>query len=246
MSNCAYCEEGELVGKFGIKIAELAASKVYLFREQSHRGRVIVASKRHVSELVDLERRERQAFMDDVAKVASALHKLFNPEKVNYGAYGDTCGHLHFHLVPKYAADAFEWGTPFAMDPKRTYLSDAEYADLVATIKAELAVGDGVFDLRKALERIMIMWCESLGAQWCYLGEYRKDVYVPIYSYAVAGETPLYDENETAVIKTALYNRGPTDFLAMPDFKSHPLSEMLTAVSPHPEVMRQVSSSVSQ
>ena len=149
--NCAYCAEGELVEKFGIRIAELAASKVYLFREQSHRGRVIVASKRHVSELVDLERRERQAFMDDVAKVASVLHRLFNPEKVNYGAYGDTCGHLHFHLVPKYAADAFEWGTPFAMDPKRTYLGDAEYADLVASIKAELAVGDGTFDFRKAL-----------------------------------------------------------------------------------------------
>ena len=148
---CAYCEEGELVGKFGIKIVELAASKVYLFREQSHRGRVIVASKRHVSELVDLERRERQAFMDDVAQVSSALHKLFTPEKVNYGAYGDTCGHLHFHLVPKYAAYAFEWGTPFAMDPKRNYLSDAEYADLVATIKAELVVGGGTFDFRKAL-----------------------------------------------------------------------------------------------
>ena len=151
MNNCAYCEEGELVGKFGIKIAELAASKVYLFRDQSHRGRVIVASKRHVSELVDLERRERQEFMDDVAKVASALHKLFSPEKVNYGAYGDTCGHLHFHLVPKYAADEFEWGTPFAMDPKRTYLSDAEYADLVTTIKAELVVGEGTFDFRKSL-----------------------------------------------------------------------------------------------
>ena len=152
--SCAYCEEGELVAKFGIKIVELAASKVYLFREQSHRGRVIVASKRHVSELVDLERRERQAFMDDVAKVASALHKLFKPEKVNYGAYGDTCGHLHFHLVPKYATDDFEWGTPFAMDPKRTYLSDTEYTELVATIKAELCIGEGTFDLRKALEEM--------------------------------------------------------------------------------------------
>ena len=149
--DCAYCAEGELVEKFGIKIVELAASKVYLFKEQSHRGRVIVASKRHVGEIIDLDRRERQAFMDDVAKVASALHKLFSSEKVNYGAYGDTCGHLHFHLVPKYAADAFEWGTPFAMDPKRTYLSDAEYAELVATIKAELVVGGGAFDFRKAL-----------------------------------------------------------------------------------------------
>ena len=149
--NCAYCVEGELVEKFGIKIAELPASKVYLFREQSHRGRVIVASKRHVSEMIDLDRRERQAFMDDVAKVASALRNVFHPQKINYGAYGDTGCHLHFHLVPKYANDPFEWGGTFAMNPERTYLSDAEYAELVATIKAELAMSNGTFDFRKAL-----------------------------------------------------------------------------------------------
>ena len=152
--NCAYCQEGELVEKFGIKITELGASKVYLFKEQSHRGRVIVASKHHVSEMIDLDRRERQAFMDDVAKVATALRKLFHPKKINYGAYGDTGCHLHFHLVPKYAEDAFEWGGTFAMDPKRTYLSEAEYVELVASIRAELCVGEGTFDLRKALEEM--------------------------------------------------------------------------------------------
>ena len=148
--NCAYCAEGALVDKFGIKILELDASKVYLFKEQSHLGRVIVASKYHVSEMVDLPRRERQAFMDDVAQVAEALHKIFHPKKVNYGAYGDTGCHLHFHLVPKYEDDAFEWGGVFAMNPNRKYLTDAEYADLVAKIKAELCIGNG-FDLRRAL-----------------------------------------------------------------------------------------------
>ena len=43
--NCAYCMEGELVAKFGIKICELETSKVYLFKEQSHPGRCIVAHK---------------------------------------------------------------------------------------------------------------------------------------------------------------------------------------------------------
>ena len=40
-NNCAYCVEGDLVAKFGIKICELDTCKVYLFKEQSHRGRVI-------------------------------------------------------------------------------------------------------------------------------------------------------------------------------------------------------------
>ncbi len=138
--SCAYCAEGALVDKFGIKVTELPASKVYLFREQSHRGRVIVASQFHVSEMIDLGDADRRAFMDDVARVATALRKLFHPAKINYGAYGDTGCHLHFHLVPKYADDAFEWGSTFAMNPDRTYLTDAEYADLVAQLKAALAV----------------------------------------------------------------------------------------------------------
>jgi len=134
-SDCAYCAEGALVDKFGIKIGELPASKVYLFREQSHKGRCIVASKFHVSEMVELSDADRHAFMDDVARVARAIHAAFAPAKVNYGAYGDTGHHLHFHLVPKYREDEFEWGGTFAMDPKRKTLTDAEYADIIAALK---------------------------------------------------------------------------------------------------------------
>ena len=57
--NCAYCMEGELVAAFGIKICELESSKVYLFKEQSHPGRVIVAHKKHVSEITELTAEER-------------------------------------------------------------------------------------------------------------------------------------------------------------------------------------------
>jgi putative phosphoesterase len=138
-SNCAYCAEGKLLDAFGIKICDLAASKLYLFKEQSHRGRVIVAAKKHVSELVNLDKVERDAFFADVAKVANAIHKVFSPNKINYGAYGDTGCHLHFHLVPKYRDDEFEWGGVFAMNPARTYLSEKEYSDMVESIKAALA-----------------------------------------------------------------------------------------------------------
>ena len=135
--NCAYCVEGELLAKFGIKICELESSKVYLFKEQSHLGRVIVAHKKHVSELVELSQEELHLYFDEVAKVANVLHKLFQPEKVNYGAYGDTGHHLHFHLVPKYK-DGYEWGGVFAMNPGEKYLTEQEYAELVEKIKNEL------------------------------------------------------------------------------------------------------------
>lgn len=135
--NCSYCVEGELVAKFGIKICELETSKVYLFKEQSHKGRVIVAHKKHVSEIIELTAEERAAFIEDVNHVAEAIHKAFAPAKVNYGAYGDTGHHLHFHLVPKYT-DEFEWGGTFAMDPKQKTLSDAEYAEIIEELKKYL------------------------------------------------------------------------------------------------------------
>ena len=136
-NNCAYCVEGELVDKFGIKICELPASKVYLFKEQSHKGRCIVASKHHVSEMIELSEEDRNAFIDDVNHVAKAIHAAFHPDKVNYGAYGDTGRHLHFHLVPKYK-DEFEWGGTFAMDPKQKTLTNAEYDILIDELKKYL------------------------------------------------------------------------------------------------------------
>ena len=60
--NCAYCMEGELVAKFGIKICELETSKVYLFKEQSHPGRCIVAHKKHVGDMNELTAEERAAY----------------------------------------------------------------------------------------------------------------------------------------------------------------------------------------
>ena len=136
--NCSYCAEGALLDAFGIKICDLPASKLYLFKEQSHKGRVIVASKFHVSEMIDLSDADRHAFLDDVCRVAKALHAAFQPKKVNYGAYGDTGCHLHFHLVPKYEGE-FEYGGTFEMNPKRKTLAPEEYDALIAAIKAQLA-----------------------------------------------------------------------------------------------------------
>ncbi len=135
--NCSYCTEGDLVAKFGIKICELDTCKVYLFKEQSHKGRVIAAHKKHVGDMTELSADERSAYFEDIAKISKALQEIFNPQKINYGAYGDTGHHLHFHLVPKYANE-FEWGGVFEMNSDRVYLDDAEYTELVDTIREAL------------------------------------------------------------------------------------------------------------
>lgn len=117
---------GEDVNTFGIALRKLDSGWLILFREQSHRGRCIVSSDKAVDDISDLTPEESAAFMADVRRVAKAMHLAFNPDKLNFGAYGDKMHHLHFHLVPKYASDPYEFGGVFAMNPGRTELTDAE------------------------------------------------------------------------------------------------------------------------
>ena len=135
--NCAYCAKGELVAKFGYEVCELPASVVYLFKEQSHPGRCIVASNHHVSEMLELSEEDRNAFIADIVTTANAIHKVFHPDKLNYGMYGDTGHHLHIHIVPKYEGE-FEFGGTFAMDPGKFYQTDEKLEEMAAAVRKEL------------------------------------------------------------------------------------------------------------
>ena len=107
------------------------------FKEQTYRGRCLVAYKDHVNDLNELSDEDRNAFMADVARVTRAMDKAFHPEKINYGAYSDKLSHLHFHLASKYV-DGPDYGGTFQMNPGKVYLTDAEYQELIEAIKEKL------------------------------------------------------------------------------------------------------------
>lgn len=137
MNGCLYCERNQLQKDLMIEICDLEVSTVFLFKEQTYKGRCVVAYKQHDIELYELNDQELLAFMKDVNKVASAMKKAFNPEKINYGAYSDKLKHLHIHLAPKYL-DGTDFGGTFTMNPQKVYLTDSEYNELISQIKKEL------------------------------------------------------------------------------------------------------------
>ncbi len=132
---CLYCTDN--YGNLMIKIADLSVSRAFLFKEQTYRGRCLVAYNGHVNDLNELSEEERNAFIADVVRVTSAMQKAFNPEKINYGAYSDKLSHLHFHLAPKYV-DGPDYGGTFQMNPGKVYLTDAEYQELIDKVKENL------------------------------------------------------------------------------------------------------------
>ncbi|GAB6123895.1 HIT family protein [Dysgonomonas termitidis] len=136
-NDCLYCNKNQIQHDLMIEICKLNVSTVYLFREQTYRGRCIVAYKDHAKELYELDNDALLSYMQDVNKVAKALKDIFTPVKINYGAYSDKLPHLHIHLVPKYT-DGPDFGSTFTMNPQKVYLSDEEYMDMRASVRSRL------------------------------------------------------------------------------------------------------------
>ena len=138
LPDCFYCRKDQRLHDLMIEVAPLGASTLYLFKEQTHRGRCVVAYRGHVNELFELPDAERDLFMKDVARAARAMKTALGANKINYGAYSDKMPHLHFHLVPKYEGGP-SWGSTFEMMPANKQLLDAAgYAALVAVLKNAL------------------------------------------------------------------------------------------------------------
>lgn len=137
-ASCMYCQKDERVDNLMIEIARLRISTLYLFKEQTYPGRVIVAANDHYDELFRMPEPQREEFIRDVCQAAEAVQKAFSPDKVNYGAFGDTMPHLHFHIVPKFR-DGYTWGKMFEMNPApNKHVSQAELAEVIEKLKAHL------------------------------------------------------------------------------------------------------------
>ncbi len=135
--DCLYCTNNETLKSLMIEVCHLSVSRLFIFKEQTYRGRCLVSYDKHVNDLNELTDEERNAFMADVTRATRAMQKAFNPEKINYGAYSDTLSHLHFHLAPKYKGGP-DYGSTFQMNPKAVYLTDEEYEEMAEMLKANL------------------------------------------------------------------------------------------------------------
>ena len=136
---CFYCARDARLFRLMIEICPLETSTLFLFREQTYRGRCVVALNTHRTELFQLDGETLSAFSRDVAKAAAALQRAFGADKINYAVYGDLVSHLHVHVVPKQKGGP-TWGEPFAVHPSPpTYLSEAGYQEVITAIKRHLA-----------------------------------------------------------------------------------------------------------
>jgi ATP adenylyltransferase len=84
---------------------------VVLNRFPYNNGHLLVAPQRHVGELSEMTREEHRECMEYLAKLTGVYRERLNAEGFNIGlnlgkiAGAGLPGHLHWHLVPRWAGD---------------------------------------------------------------------------------------------------------------------------------------------
>ena len=136
MNTCPMCRKWP--DDADLQVAELEECFVSLNRDQFFPGYCFVFAKKHVTELFHLEATRRHAIIDEVNRVAEALHAVFQPTKMNYELLGNMVPHMHWHLVPRFTTDPL-WPRPIWAEPHdEVLLSAAEYAERIELIKGKL------------------------------------------------------------------------------------------------------------
>ena len=123
---------------------ELPAAKVFedehtfafMDAGQVNPGHVLVAMKRQVETLLDLDDDEAAALFRTVARVARAVDAAFRPEGItvlqaNRPAGWQTVPHVHVHVLPRHAGDGVELTWPRKEPPLD------ELRELAARIRVE-------------------------------------------------------------------------------------------------------------
>ncbi len=109
---CVFCAEAR--GDLGVESLVVERGErafVLLNKFPYSSGHVMVATLRHVGELADLDAAEAAEIHELTTRAIEALRRVYAPDAFNVGwnlgevAGGSISGHLHEHVVPRWAGD---------------------------------------------------------------------------------------------------------------------------------------------
>jgi diadenosine tetraphosphate (Ap4A) HIT family hydrolase len=102
MQTCSLCAEDG-----GAVVLRNDLLRVVLVDDPELPGFVRVIVNAHIKEVSDLETAERARMMNVVFAVEQVQRELLAPLKMNLASLGNAVPHVHWHVIPRFAGDAF-------------------------------------------------------------------------------------------------------------------------------------------
>lgn len=97
VAECSFCG----FGLYNPVRAKLQITQLGLYNDARFPGRAILMFNEHKTDLEDLEPKEMGLFWKDATRVARALKRIAEAERINYAVLGNAEPHLHIHLIPR-------------------------------------------------------------------------------------------------------------------------------------------------
>ncbi|BEI33179.1 HIT family protein [Polynucleobacter sp. HIN5] len=129
MNHCILCQDegGHLVWRGD-------DARVVLVDDPNLPGFCRVIWNRHVAEMSELSRVEREILLALVDVVEFAVRRVMRPQKINLASLGNQVPHLHWHVIPRFADDPYFPDSIWSPRQRDT-------ADTVLKSRRELAKG---------------------------------------------------------------------------------------------------------
>lgn len=143
MDSCLYCElnAGPAESEHFLRFLESPETTVYLHRDQTLPGRVVVATREHFEDIELMPPSVHEAFFGQARRAAAAIKKAFPQTcKINLALCGNApeARHPHLHVLPRHEGDR-RW-PDFFLDYVQPYWprGDARYDSTVAALLAAM------------------------------------------------------------------------------------------------------------
>jgi len=120
-------------------VARLSASTVLLDVDQRYRGKTVIVTREHVTDLLEMPEARALELYADVRNVARATRLALAPARLNYALLGNQEPHVHWHVIPRFPGDD-GWGGAPRFEPPPTRLDPAAYRELARRLSA--AIGE--------------------------------------------------------------------------------------------------------
>lgn len=109
---CPFCEIPTKSDEEGLVVARAAYNYVVLNLYPYNPGHLLICSFRHVADLPELEKHERDEMSELAAHAMTVLTKVSKPQGFNLGmnqgaiSGAGVAGHIHQHVIPRWSGDA--------------------------------------------------------------------------------------------------------------------------------------------
>ena len=108
VQNCYVCDWISRIDENEKKyfITELETGYVFISSKwQYFKGYTFFVSKMCISEIHLMPIDFRKSFFYEMTVVCEAVQNVFNATKINCESLGNSCSHVHWHIIPRYGND---------------------------------------------------------------------------------------------------------------------------------------------